>query len=415
MKIKDIENLLSLAAIQGANALFPLFVFPYLFRTVGSEEFSRIVTVEVVSFYILNLVLYSFDVSGIKKIVKAKEESKDALFEEYSVILYSRLLLYLIAASTCLVICYISFADMFMLMVAWLFFPLGMILQSNYYFQATEKNRLFSVNIVFWRLVACLLIYLCVNSERDSFVSVIFISMSYFFSGFFSFLYIVTSGNIKLVVPRFVKIYTCLSEGRTIFFGNFSILLFRGSNVLILSIVTHSPVAVSLYALAEKYIRMVQALARPLNQHYFPKVVEDLFAIEDRIKAKKIIWKNTKTQIKVISIVILIFNSLVFIDALYLKIFFDLKIAFLIFILSGAPFFGVINYMFGVVGLTTLGAVNFYAKSIVVVGFLSVVACFILSFFASETGAAITYLLSEVLLCALFLSYYNRGKGWRLT
>jgi O-antigen/teichoic acid export membrane protein len=66
---KNLTNLISLAFVQGANALFPILMFPYLYSVLGETDFSLLVVSEAVIFYILAICLYSFDVTGVKELI----------------------------------------------------------------------------------------------------------------------------------------------------------------------------------------------------------------------------------------------------------------------------------------------------------------------------------------------------------
>ena len=346
MKKKDISNVVALTLIQGSNALFPLFVFPYIFKFIGENNFSKIVTVEVVSFYLLSIVIYSFDVVGVRNVMSALESGRDRVSREFSLILISRLFLWIIASSTLLIFFYFFLNDLYFILIAWLFFPLGMILQSNYYFQAVERNFVFSVVIFLSRFFSCFLVFVIVKSEQEMLLAVYLVSMSYFFSGLMSLFYAICFEKVRLSIPRMEELFSALNSGKSIFWGNLSILLFRGSNVLILSLVTQNPAAVSYYSLAEKYTRMVQAVSRPLNQHFFPKAVSALRGISDRLQQRKILWTNTKVQLAFIVLIVISFDTCVFIDTYYFHLFFTENIFFLLLILTIAPVFGIFNYMF---------------------------------------------------------------------
>ena len=54
----NLTNGLALVAIQGANALFPLLVFPFLLTVLGKDAFAELVVAEAMAFYVLTVCLY---------------------------------------------------------------------------------------------------------------------------------------------------------------------------------------------------------------------------------------------------------------------------------------------------------------------------------------------------------------------
>ena len=72
---------------------------------------------------------------------------------------------------------------------------------------------------------------------------------------------------------------------------------------------------------------------------------------------------------------------------------------------------GVANYMLGTAGLNNLNSKRLYATYLVITGFASLLICITLVYFLEHFGAAISFLLSEVLLLSFLLnSYFSQGK-----
>lgn len=403
----DFINIVSLSAIQGGNALFPLLLFPYLLSTVGSESFSKIVMVESIIFYVLTLTLYGFEITGVKQ-VSRHTYAKDmpSAYKYYSHILFTRLLIFTTIIVILLNICIFFFDQYTHAFLAWSLFPLGMILQSNYYFQGTENNLPLAIAVVLSRVSSIVVAFYFVRNTSDSIFAIYVISVSYLTSGIISSIYIFSRNNSKILLPNKSDIKLLLTDGWYIFYGNLSTVLYRGSNILILSWVTRNPDAVSIYSISEKYTKMFQALSRPLNQLYFSKTVNAL----THAKASQrliIIWKNTKLQIILLSIIVVLFLILVFSDAFTLKLFFHKKMAYLLLIMMTSIFFGIANFMFGSVGLNTIGKDKYLSKSILTTGIISVMMCFFLSKYISLFGAGISFMFAELLLLFFILSAYK--------
>jgi len=406
---KDLTNLISLAGIHGSNALFPLVVFPYLFLMLNENEFSVIVVSESIVLYILAICLYSFDISGVKDIVANIQNKKlDKVGEIYWSIFLVRILIFFPLSALVLFIAFVFFETHLYIILLWLMFPLGMILQSNYYFQATETNIKLSLLIFIARVSSCILIYIFIKESGSSLMATGFLAGSFMASGLASIGYVIYSLGVKRDYFKFDNIMTELKKGRAIFIGNFSVSLFRGSNILILSVVSN-PLAVSIYSLAEKIVKSLQALSRPLNELAFPKIVKGINSSNVKSDAPKIIWNNTRHQILIMLLLIP-----VFIGGLHLILYYnvwdklDTYIVNLITIMVFAIFFGIANFMYGSVGLNVLGFHRYYALAISAAGAISLLSSVALSYAFHEIGASVSFVLGEALLFTFFYVKYRR-------
>ena len=249
---KNVFNLLSLAGIQGANALFPLAVFPYLLSVLGYEEFSIVVVCEAVTLYMLAVCLYSFDVTAVKEIISS-DAGEDGVDEPtvFWNVLCTRLILFAVVAIVGLFISYSYYSKYFYPLLAWLMFPLGMILQNNYYFQAKESNLRLSIFVLLSRLSACLTIYLLIASSDDMLLSISILAGSFLLSGIASLISIASSITFRYSMISKKSIARLLEQGFMIFLGNISVSLFRGSNVIILSLVGGGSIRVPLFSCRE--------------------------------------------------------------------------------------------------------------------------------------------------------------------
>ncbi|EQB8436525.1 TPA: oligosaccharide flippase family protein [Pseudomonas aeruginosa] len=406
-------NALSLVAIQGANALLPLLAFPYLFGVLEQGAFARLVVAEALAFYVLTVCLYSFDISGVQIIVDAKEEREvEAKF--FFNIFAARVGLLIFSSVFLVGGGYLFWGADVLLVVVWLFFVLGMILQSNYYFQAVENNWLLATFVVSSRVTAVLAVYVFVHKETDVFLASIILAGSFLVSGGAVFGVLLTRfGLSEFKKIRSDVVVSLLWSGRHLFLGNLSVTLFRGANVLILAGVSNSA-AVAVYALSEKIIKSTQALARPLNQLFLPKVVKAWASLSERERnngfAFRLVWKNTCAQILFMAFFLPVFIFLLyFFWTLGVIPGFTEKVFFLIVLMSPAVIFGVANSMFGAVGLSLIGGQTYFAYSVSIIGVCTFLISLVMSYLLSDTGAAMTFVLAEALLLFAFLCKY-RGK-----
>lgn len=409
MHRKDTINLLSLAAIQGGNALLPLFLFPYFLAMIGPEKFSVIVTIEAVAFITLTFSLYSFDISGIKKIVDVSGISDPKYqIDTYYSILYTRLVVYFVSAIVVILGIVLFNNTLIFLTLAWLCFPLGVVLQSSYYYQAIGRNFNLAIIVIVPRVLSCILGVVMVDKNSSALFASVIVVFGYLISGMLSFSYLAL--NFGFVSPRKLSPFLLknLREGCALFFANSSVILYRGSNTLLLSLLSGVPEAVSVYSVAEKYVRMFQATTFPLAQLFSVNVVKDLRLLNNKNALFSVLWKNVRLQIAFCSVFILLFIGCVFfLEDLLLK-YFSQKLFVLVGIMLAAVIFGVVNYICGSVALNALGRDRDYAKIVFLTGLVAITSSFLLIYFFSEFGAAIGYVLGEAVLFFLIVFVLNK-------
>lgn len=408
-------NVLSLAAIQGANALFPLLVFPYLLVVLGKDEFASLVVAEAIAFYMLTVCLYSFDTAGVQLIVDARLDSSGGAESKCFVnILAARVLLFIVATLACVGLLSIFSTIDLVMVVVWAMFAFGTVLQSNYYFQAIESNFVLASFVIVSRFTAVICVYLLVKGEDDALLASVILAGSYMVSGFSSLVFL--SRRFRFSVVELISVSEVVEliwKGRHIFIGNLSVALFRGANVLILAWVSTST-AVSIYALAEKVIKSVQALTRPLNQLQTPKVFRGWAGLPEEYKshlnAFRLIWKYSRIQIILMAIVLPLMVAFAHVlSAMGMLPGFESDVVVLISWMSPAVIFGVANSMFGSVGLSVIGRQSYFAKSVLVVGGGAFIISLLFSSIWGASGAGVAFVMAEILLLLAFIAGYRAG------
>lgn len=403
---KTALNLVALSAIQGANALIPILFFPYLIFTLGATLFARLAALEAIALYVVTVSLYSFEVISVQRLIEAKGKGDAEIARVYFETLYARIFLFLFSFCIVLTIFYIFFPLDLIYAAVWMFLPLGQIFQSNYYYQAMERNLANALIIILSRLSFLAIGYFFVKGADDALVAHALIPLSYLVSGLLSVALVAKRVNSPPPYIKISVIWEMLCSGWVLFFGNLAVVLYRNSNILILTAISGNAIAISAYAVAEKLVKMLQAICTPLNQLFFPRVISAL-QLKNSLPVK-VIWKYTKPQIVIFLVFLPVVNFLAYIDFSYRQYIFSENILPIFIIMSFAPLFGIANFMFGMVGLSAVKKSGLFARGTVLAGFSSVVLCVTSSHFFSAYGAAFSYLLAEVILFAYVMFVINR-------
>lgn len=412
MKKKELINFLSLFVVQGSNAILPIVVFPIVLSRLGNFSYSKIVITESIIFIPYAFILYSFEVNGVSKIINYRIENRiKQISKLFSQVLVIRLQIFILSLLLISISgFFINQVDLFLLLI-WLMFPLSYIFQNSYFYLGYQNNFPLAVSVLFSRIICFVLIYYLLNKNSSVYLAPLLIGLSFMVSGLFSFLYILIQYKIKLSLPNYKELKSQIIEGKEIFFGNISVLLFKDINVLIVSLITKDPNLISSYSIAEKIVKSLQASLRPINQFFYPKGLILINTIyEANNKAFREIFKVTKTQLILILFIITSFFAAINILKNYNLLSFlkDNKDSIvLISIMIFSIFFGVLNFMYGTLGLNHLGNKRYFAMSIFLTGLISFVTLMVLTKYFSIYGTAINFVLSEIILLVFILNKFK--------
>lgn len=416
MRLKSLTNVSSLLVIQISNAVTPLVIFPFVLSKVGALNYSLLSIAEMISILTLAIVVYSFEIDGVERVIKnLNNNAVNALSNIFSTILFSRLLLFFTCAFLSILICYTFDISSLRLIAYWQIVPFAYILQSFWFFQGIEQNYFVALTTIFSRLLALLTIYLYIKTKEDYFLVPLIIGICYLLSGIANIIYIVLHHGIRIHYPGLRSIKKYLYSGREIFLSNVSVFFYRDINLILLSYFSVDPNSISAYSIAEKYVKVVQASIRPFSQFYFPRTIKLLmFDNLPTIKAFKLIAKQTIPQLIVlfsINLALFLIYYLIYTGSILRGYFSQGQIFYYYAILQFSVYFGVSNFMFGSVGLNTLGAKKYFTISIFLTGCLNIVLCLFLIYMFGAIGAVFSFVFSELCLFLLILKKYLSGNN----
>lgn len=412
---QSVMNLGALAGIQLANAILPLVAYPLILGAVGAGPFSKIVVTESVTMIVLSIVLYSFDIDGVSRIAdQTVRPSAERMAVVFSEVLWARLALLGVYVAALLVAAIFLPAATSALLLMWALLPLSHVLQSAWFYQGTERNLAAALIAGASRVGCLVLVKLLIHAPSDFIIAPLIIGGCYCVGGAASLAFAVIRDRLPLSRVPLRRIRELLIQGKEIPFGNLSVAMYRDSNVLILGALS-TPQVVSVYYIAEKAIKVFQALARPLNQLFFPKVIRALGGMhEPNRQAFRIILRYTVPQIACLAV-----GEVAGVIAyVFYRDYFPApfrsaqahEILTLLAIMCVTVYVGVANFMFGMGGLNYLHHRRQFAKAILTTGVCSLILCVALVKLFAATGAAVSFVLAEVLLFALVIRYY-RGEA----
>jgi PST family polysaccharide transporter len=184
-------------------------------------------------------------------------------------------------------------------------------------------------------------------------------------------------------------------------------------NVILLGSLGVPGPGVAAYSIAEKIVKAVQAVIRPINQLFLP------WALIATKKANgvgpEVFWKLVRLvipqQLSLLAIVtgtgIVYYASRDWLG-IGQRITDISRVETLVTLMLGSVFFGVANNMLGTAGLNHLNERTYYFKALFVSGLTSVLCCIVLITAWGEIGTAVGFVAAEVLLSVLVIKKYFR-------
>lgn len=408
-----LHNLAALTVIQGSNALVPLVVVPFVLLMAGAEAYAPVAIAEAISVLVLAAVLYSFDVEGVARIVQlGPEPDRAAIGVVLTDVIAARLAVFAVLAPLSLGIFHFVYSEGALLLALWLLVPLGHVFHSYFLYQALERNIPAATITIFARVATLAIVFGFVRGPEDAYLLPLAVGLPFAIGGLVSLIYVLAVLKIPLRPFSPTRTGQALWKGKEIFAGNLSVALYRDSNVVILGTVGASAGAISAYSLAEKVVKTVQAVSRPLSQLYLPKVLRTLTGARapDRESARRIA-RFTLPQLGVNAGLIVLLVALLLVTVPYTDRFETIRDisggAVLVAIMAPSMLFGVANYMFGTAGLNALHQQRYFFAAILATGLSSVALCAALASLLGVTGAAIAFVAAEAILFALILIRYR--------
>jgi len=271
---KLINNFLSLFIVQGSNFIVPLLTFPYIVHVIGIEKFGLLAFATAFTAYPMLLVMYGLDLSGAREVASSKN-SKRRLSIILSSILLVRVVLMLVAAliTFLIVFNFDRFSKDWLLYVITFGSIMGTMIFPIWFFQGMEKMKFITYLSIGSRLLYMVGIFVFLQKEEDYLYVPLLNLITLFLVGIISLVVIDREFGVKLIFPRIKYLVLQFIKGWHLFISHFAINLFTSFNMLVLGLVA-TDLVVGYYALAEKVVKIIASLFKPLNQALFPHVVQ---------------------------------------------------------------------------------------------------------------------------------------------
>lgn len=273
---KVIENYFFMTVLSVLNSFFGLFIYPYLIKTLGTEQYGEYVFILSIVTYFVNFISFGFDLIAIKKVVEYGGDIRKKS-EIVSIVFTSRLYLQLLSTLLygLIVLLIPSFRENYILHISIFSITFANVLFFSWYFQAIQKMKLITLIQLLCKLVSLPFIFLFVNDRDDLVLFAIISTSTNILGGILSMIILIIHERISIKIILFSILKKWYKEAFPLFLTNsISVLKEQGAVIIIGSFFGMREVAI--YDLAMKVISIPRFLIANVNAAIFPKLLENI-------------------------------------------------------------------------------------------------------------------------------------------
>lgn len=350
---KLLANFSSLTLIQIYNLLLPFLVYPYLIKVSGVESYGELVLYQSYSMFMVVIVSYGFDISGVNLIVSCDTKNR---IEKLSIVLQSKAILGFFSVAIFFALFAFGFFHNKYLTIAYGLVILSEILNLSWFYLAVEKikENLF-VNVII-KSVTTGIIFLLVNSSEDLWLYPLCIAISNIICGVVLLCYACKICDGNLTLNRFSLCIEIIRE--SFFFFTSRIMVVIRERLAGILIGTNLGVSeLAFYDLCQKVINLLLTPIGILNQAIYPYVSKtNNFSLVRKAIVLSLIYVC-------ISLLFLVFTSKHIIEFLIGEITYTDKSGVLL-LLQTSLFFQVFIYFLGNTYLVIKGQKKAFSDSV---------------------------------------------------
>ena len=400
-----LKNIASMFGIQSMNYIIPLITLPYLVHKLGPESYGILGFSLALIQYFTRLTDYGFNLSATKEI--ASNKNINYVSKVYWSVFYCKLILLVISAavlglaihlndflSTNKIVIWCSFVAVF----GSLLFPICL-------FQGLERMGEIAISNISARIISVPFIFIFVSQPEDSWVAALITSLTTILTGLIAMLLVAKYKMIKLRRISVADITFQFKSGFHIFVSTNAVSVYTTSVPVILGLIS-GPISVGYFVAADKLRMALQGLITPISQAVYPRII---YLIKNNKNQSILFVKRLFVIQAVLTLFItvtLIFAAPFIVSQLY-GVSYSNSILILQ-ILAPTIFLTGISNILGTQVLLTHGYNKVFAKIVIIAALASLIIIFPLVLMCSEFGAAISIVITEIIVALLMMVAITR-------
>lgn len=263
-----IENIASLSLLQWVNYIIPLFLIPFLVRSLGIELFGLVMFAQSVSTIFIIFSDLGFSITGTRKISVLKKDKKQISEIFWNITTIKVATLILLFGVLLLLIAFVpKFSKEPLLFIFSFGVTIGSTVFPSWFFQGIQKMKIITVVNTTAKLIFALLVVIYVTSPDDYLLVPLFNSSGFIIAGVSGLIY--ATRHVTFLRPKLKNIKAQIKESAPVLLSSIATTLYTSSNVLILGFLTNNTIT-GVYASFEKVILALKGVYGPIYQAMFP-------------------------------------------------------------------------------------------------------------------------------------------------
>ncbi|MCK9572448.1 MAG: flippase [Candidatus Omnitrophica bacterium] len=267
-----LENFFSLSSLQGVNYVLPLIVLPYLIRVLGPEKIGLIAFAQSFVQYFVILTDYGFNLSATRQIALYRER-KEQLHQIFTSVLAVKLILVIISFFLMMLIVNLfpRFKQDWLIYALSFGAVLGNALFPSWLFQGTEKMKYTALLNIACGILYAASIIIFIKKPQDFLYVPLFNSIFFILTGLLGLFTAFKMFNLSLVNRSVNDILKQLKTGWDYFISVVAINTYTASRVFAVGLLTNNTFT-GYYAIAEKIAGAIQTFPLDsLSQAVYPR------------------------------------------------------------------------------------------------------------------------------------------------
>ncbi|EOW1855689.1 MULTISPECIES: flippase [Escherichia] len=400
-----LKNIASMFGIQSMNYIIPLITLPYLVHKLGPESYGILGFSLALIQYFTRLTDYGFNLSATKEI--ASNKNINYVSKVYWSVFYCKLILLVISAAVLGLAIHLNDFLSTNKIVIWCSFVavFGSLLFPIWLFQGLERMGGIAISNISARIISVPFIFIFVSQPEDSWVAALITSLTTILTGLIAMLLVAKYKMVKLRRISVADITFQFKSGFHIFVSTNAVSVYTTSVPVILGLIS-GPISVGYFVAADKLRMALQGLITPISQAVYPRII---YLIKNNKNQSILFVKRLFVIQAVLTLFItvtLIFAAPFIVSQLYGESYSNSIL--ILQILAPTIFLTGISNILGTQVLLTHGYNKVFAKIVIIAALASLIIIFPLVLMYSEFGAAISIVITEIIVALLMMVAITR-------
>lgn len=384
-----LSNFAYLSVLQIAGYVFPLLTLPYLARVIGASGFGKIAFASAIMVWIQTVTDWGFNYTATRDVARCRDDNQ-RVSEIFSNVFWARCLLMVLSFVVLAVLVFTIpklRAEADVIFVSFLMIP-GHILFPDWFFQAIERMKYITILNLLSKTLFTIAVFVFVREANDYILQPLFVSLGFVVSGIVAMYLILRRWQYRLYRPRWFAVRETIQKSTNVFVNNLMPNLYNSLSYIVLGFYSTSA-AVGIYDAGKKFSTVAYNLFNVVVRVFFPYLARN---------------KEKHSTFAVISLGLALVGcgGLFVLAPWVIRLFygadiFDGAIPILR-ITTVALFFIVVNMVYGTNYLIVNGYDRGARNVTMIASLIGGISAFPLIYFYDYIGAAVTFLVSSMLL-----------------